>query len=174
MYIFSNLLIIQITCYFSESISNEVICPAIPSKNTFFHQTNSKSTQQGVSTAYSTYLNNEKKAGNFGAFSATNEKSYDGDSGFVINNSTADDINQTSFAKDDNRTSFDDSKTVFVGPQRARLVRVDSQMSDYSVCDINLENVKNLSEFVENSSHHDVNQNIKSSLNLSSNRYLIT
>ena len=140
-----------------------------------------------MSTAYSTYLNNEKKAGNFGrlsaindnnlnfgAFSATNENSYDDDSGFIINNSTADDINQTSFAKDDNRTSFDDSKTGFVGPQRARLVRVDSQMSDYSVCDINLENVKNLSGFVENSSHHDVNQNIKSSLNLSSNRYLIT
>ena len=140
-----------------------------------------------MSTAYSTYLNNEKKAGNFGrlsaindnnlnfgAFSATYEKSYDDDSGFSINNSTADDINQTSFAKDDNITSFDDNKTGFVGSQRARLVRVDSQMSDYSVCDINLENVKNLSGFVENSSHHDVNQNIKSSLNLSSNRYLIT
>ena len=60
-----------------------------------------------------------------------------------------------------NSTSADSNKTG-LGPQHARLVRVDSQMSDYSVCDVNLDNVVNSSNFSGvSSSVHDVNQNVK-------------
>jgi len=61
---------------------------------------------------------------------------------------------------DDTRTtlsSYDkvDSKTTLSGtPQRARLVRVDSQMSDYSVCD--MEHQRNLANLIQ-----DDNQNVK-------------
>ena len=58
--------------------------------------------------------------------------------------------------------SADPGKTG-LGPQHARLVRVDSQMSDYSVCDVNLDNAVNSSNYSGvPSSLHDVNQNVKS------------